>query len=216
MELALINTLRKLNQTIALIVGLGLLGMAAFVVADIALRQVHASFGGSEELAGYAMALVSSWGMAYALLELGHIRIDLIRSGHLIAGKHETVTVDHQFLFVPPRECTRPAAVIDCVQCLVKCWHFFFRWFHLKRANEPQCFIVRRPCECDRIGAPLAFDSHGDLVVMDAVEFPRVVFGDVFYQINRVKIIGLKIVFGQCHMLGLTLFGARVMAVPKR
>lgn len=80
MELALINTLRKLNRSIALIVGLGLLGMAAFVVADIALRQVHASFGGSEELAGYAMALVSSWGMAYALLELGHIRIDLIRS----------------------------------------------------------------------------------------------------------------------------------------
>ncbi len=80
MELTLINTLRKLNRTIAMIVGLGLLGMAGFVVADIALRQVHASFGGSEELAGYAMALVSSWGMAYALLELGHIRIDLVRS----------------------------------------------------------------------------------------------------------------------------------------
>ncbi len=80
MELALINTLRKLNRTIALVVGLGLLGMAAFVVADIVLRQFHASFGGSEELAGYAMALVSSWGMAYALLELGHIRIDLLRS----------------------------------------------------------------------------------------------------------------------------------------
>ena len=80
MELTLINRLRRLNRAIALIVGLGLLGMAAFVVADIALRQVHASFGGSEELAGYAMALVSSWGMAYALLELGHIRIDLLRS----------------------------------------------------------------------------------------------------------------------------------------
>nr|WP_299376522.1 TRAP transporter small permease [uncultured Tateyamaria sp.] len=80
MELALINTLRRLNRVIALAVGLGLLGMAAFVVADIALRQVHASFGGSEELAGYAMALASSWGMSYALLELGHIRIDLIRS----------------------------------------------------------------------------------------------------------------------------------------
>lgn len=80
MELTLINTLRRLNRIIALVVGLALLGMAAFVVADIALRQVHASFGGSEELAGYAMALVSSWGMAYALLELGHIRIDLLRS----------------------------------------------------------------------------------------------------------------------------------------
>ncbi|MEM7438260.1 MAG: TRAP transporter small permease [Pseudomonadota bacterium] len=80
MELALINKLRRINRAIAIVVGLGLLGMAAFVVADIALRQVHSSFGGSEELAGYAMALVSSWGMAYALMELGHIRIDLIRS----------------------------------------------------------------------------------------------------------------------------------------
>ena len=80
MELALINWLRKLNRVIAIIVGVGLLAMAAFVLADIGLRQVHASFGGSEELAGYAMALVSSWGMAYALLELGHIRIDLLRS----------------------------------------------------------------------------------------------------------------------------------------
>ncbi len=80
MELTLINSLRKLNRTIAMVVGIGLLGMAAFVVADIGLRQVHASFGGSEELAGYAMALVTSWGMAYTLLELGHIRIDLLRS----------------------------------------------------------------------------------------------------------------------------------------
>ncbi|MEM6409502.1 MAG: TRAP transporter small permease [Pseudomonadota bacterium] len=80
MELALIERLRRLNRAIALVVGIGLLGMAGFVIADIALRQVHASFGGSEELAGYAMALVTSWGMAYALLELGHIRIDLIRS----------------------------------------------------------------------------------------------------------------------------------------
>lgn len=80
METALITSLRHLNRAIALTVGLGLLGMAGFVVVDIGLRQVHASFGGSEELAGYAMALVSSWGMAYALLELGHIRIDLIRS----------------------------------------------------------------------------------------------------------------------------------------
>ncbi|MCH2096608.1 MAG: TRAP transporter small permease [Rhodobacteraceae bacterium] len=80
MELAFIESLRNLNRIIAVIVGLGLLGMVGFVVADIVLRQFHASFGGSEELAGYAMALASSWGMAYALLELGHIRIDLIRS----------------------------------------------------------------------------------------------------------------------------------------
>ncbi|MEX3015020.1 TRAP transporter small permease subunit [Gymnodinialimonas hymeniacidonis] len=80
MELVLIDRLRRINRAVALLVGLGLLGMAGFVVLDIILRQFHASFGGSEELAGYAMALATSWGMAYALLELGHIRIDLLRS----------------------------------------------------------------------------------------------------------------------------------------
>ncbi|MEJ6388341.1 TRAP transporter small permease subunit [Gymnodinialimonas ulvae] len=80
MELVLIDRLRRINRAVALLVGLGLLGMAGFVVFDIILRQFHASFGGSEELAGYAMALATSWGMAYALLELGHIRIDLIRA----------------------------------------------------------------------------------------------------------------------------------------
>ena len=80
MEMMLINNLRKINRVIALFVGFGLLGMACFVIADIVLRQFHTSFGGSEELAGYAMALISSWGMSYTLLELGHIRIDLIRS----------------------------------------------------------------------------------------------------------------------------------------
>jgi len=80
MELCLISALRTINRAVALLVGIGLLSMVAFVVLDIILRQFHASFGGSEELAGYAMALATSWGMAYALLELGHIRIDLLRS----------------------------------------------------------------------------------------------------------------------------------------
>ena len=80
MELRIIDALRRLNRGIALVVGLGLLGCAAFVLADILLRQAHASFGGTEEIAGYAMALATSWGMSYALLELGHVRIDLLRT----------------------------------------------------------------------------------------------------------------------------------------
>ncbi len=80
MELALINRLRRLNRTIAIFVGIGLLGVAAFVVLDIIMRQTGEGFGGSEEIAGYAMALASAWGMSYALLELGHVRIDLIRT----------------------------------------------------------------------------------------------------------------------------------------
>lgn len=80
MELALIKSLRTLNRWIAVLVGVALLGVAAFVVIDIAMRQFGESFGGTEEIAGYAMALATAWGMSYALLELGHVRIDLIRT----------------------------------------------------------------------------------------------------------------------------------------
>ncbi len=80
MELKMIEALRRLNRGIALLVGLGLLGCAGFVLADIIMRQIAHSFGGTEEIAGYAMALATSWGMAYALLELGHVRIDLLRA----------------------------------------------------------------------------------------------------------------------------------------
>jgi len=79
MELKLIDSLRAINRRIALIVGLGLLLCAGFILTDIILRQVGTSFGGTEEIAGYAMAIATSWGMAYALLELGHVRIDLLR-----------------------------------------------------------------------------------------------------------------------------------------
>lgn len=126
MELTLINMLRRLNRTIALGVGLGLLGMAAFVVADIALRQVHASFGGSEELAGYAMALVTSWGMAYTLLELGHIRIDLIRSR---TGTTARALFDVFSMFVM-------SSVV--VMIAIKCWPVVDRAIENgSRANTP-------------------------------------------------------------------------------
>ena len=72
--------LKAVNRAVALLVGLGLLGTAIFVLADILLRQVGSSFGGTDEISGYAMAIASSWGMAYAMLELGHVRIDILRA----------------------------------------------------------------------------------------------------------------------------------------
>ncbi|MGB7243764.1 MAG: TRAP transporter small permease [Sulfitobacter sp.] len=80
MELRMIRHLRAINKGVALCVGLGLLLCAAFVLTDIILRQIGTSLGGTEEIAGYAMALATSWGMSYTLLELGHVRIDLLRS----------------------------------------------------------------------------------------------------------------------------------------
>lgn len=80
MEQKLIATLRRINKGVALLVGLGLLACAGFVLLDIVMRQIGTSLGGTEEIAGYAMAIATSWGMGYTLLELGHVRIDLLRS----------------------------------------------------------------------------------------------------------------------------------------
>ncbi|WP_296428592.1 TRAP transporter small permease [Yoonia sp.] len=80
MELKLIAKLRTINKGVALLVGLGLFGCAGFVLLDIVMRQIGTSFGGTEEIAGYTMALATSWGMSFTLLELGHVRIDLLRS----------------------------------------------------------------------------------------------------------------------------------------
>jgi TRAP-type mannitol/chloroaromatic compound transport system permease small subunit len=76
----ILDHLRRFNRWIALAVGAGLLLCAGLVLLDIVLRRFHASFGGTDEISGYVLAIATSWGMAYALSELGHVRIDLIRS----------------------------------------------------------------------------------------------------------------------------------------
>src|SRR6056297_2122802 len=75
-----LNSLKRLNRGVAILVGIMLLTCAAVVLADIVLRQVGSSLGGTDEISGYAMAIATSWGMGYALMELGHVRIDLLRS----------------------------------------------------------------------------------------------------------------------------------------
>lgn len=77
---SLIRTMRRLNLGVAILVGAMLLGCAAFVLLDIVLRQAGRSFGGTDEISGYVMAVATSWGMAYTLLELGHVRIDFLRT----------------------------------------------------------------------------------------------------------------------------------------
>lgn len=79
MEGVFLRRLRKLNQRIALLTGLVLLGCAVIVLIDIVLRQVGSSFGGTDEISGYVMAIATSWGMAFTMLELGHVRIDILR-----------------------------------------------------------------------------------------------------------------------------------------
>ena len=75
----ILTVLRRSNRVIALAVGLLLIATILFILLDIILRQFGRSFGGSEEISGYVMAGVASWGLAFALLEQAHVRIDLVR-----------------------------------------------------------------------------------------------------------------------------------------
>jgi TRAP-type C4-dicarboxylate transport system permease small subunit len=58
--------------------GGGLVLLAAILIAvDVVLRKVlSASIGGADELAGYALAIGTAWGLGAALLDRVHIRID--------------------------------------------------------------------------------------------------------------------------------------------
>ncbi len=80
MPQATLDLLRRLNRGVAILSGIVLLICAGFVLLDIVMRQLGSSLGGTDEISGYVMAIVTSWGMGYALLELAHVRIDIIRS----------------------------------------------------------------------------------------------------------------------------------------
>lgn len=75
-----LSGLRKINRFVAIGVGLLFLACAALVLVDIAFRRLGSSLGGTDEISGYVMAIGTAWGMAFALLELSHVRIDFLRS----------------------------------------------------------------------------------------------------------------------------------------
>ncbi len=87
MEDRLLGALRRLNRVVALLIGVVLMACAIFVLADIVLRQMGSSFGGTDEISGYVMAIATSWGMAFTLLELGHVRIDILRGRAVGLGR---------------------------------------------------------------------------------------------------------------------------------
>ena len=76
----MLTTLRRLNRLIAYLVGVLLMSCVVFVLADIVLRQLGSSLGGTDEISGYVMAIATAWGMGFTLIELGHVRIDILRS----------------------------------------------------------------------------------------------------------------------------------------
>jgi TRAP-type mannitol/chloroaromatic compound transport system permease small subunit len=49
---------------------------AVLIGIDVVLRKFETSIGGADELAGYALAIGTSWALGAALLDRAHIRID--------------------------------------------------------------------------------------------------------------------------------------------
>jgi TRAP-type C4-dicarboxylate transport system permease small subunit len=80
MEQIVLDKLRSLNRGVAILAGVVLLACAGVVLLDVVLRRMGSSFGGTDEISGYVMAITTSWGMAFTLLELGHVRIDILRA----------------------------------------------------------------------------------------------------------------------------------------
>jgi TRAP-type C4-dicarboxylate transport system permease small subunit len=74
---SLMRGIRRLAQA-GLWFGGALVLLAALLIAvDVVLRKVlSASIGGADELAGYALAIGTAWGLGAALLDRSHIRID--------------------------------------------------------------------------------------------------------------------------------------------
>lgn len=83
----ILTGLKRLNHGVAMLIGILLLGCAAFVLTEIVIRELGSSLGGTDEISGYVMAIATSWGMAFTLIELGHVRIDFLRSRAQARGR---------------------------------------------------------------------------------------------------------------------------------
>ncbi|MBO0662583.1 TRAP transporter small permease [Jiella sp. MQZ9-1] len=80
--------LGRINRIIAILAGIALLATVALILLEIVLRQTAiGSIGGSDEISGYVMAGVATWGFAYALTERAHVRIDILQSRLPLPGK---------------------------------------------------------------------------------------------------------------------------------
>jgi TRAP-type C4-dicarboxylate transport system permease small subunit len=74
---SLMTSLHRVAQAGLWFGGALVLLAAALIAVDVVLRKIfNASIGGADELAGYALAIGTAWGLGAALLDRAHIRID--------------------------------------------------------------------------------------------------------------------------------------------
>lgn len=77
----IVQTLRTVNRWLALLCGMVLMAAVALIMTEVLGRQFPAMrIGGADELSGYVMAAIATWGFSYALVERAHVRIDLIHN----------------------------------------------------------------------------------------------------------------------------------------
>lgn len=77
----IVHVLRTANRWLALLCGMVLMGAVALIMTEVLGRQFPAMrIGGADELSGYVMAAIATWGFSYALVERAHVRIDLIHN----------------------------------------------------------------------------------------------------------------------------------------
>lgn len=73
------GALRVTNRGIALACGIALLSAVVLILMEVAGRRWPTfRVGGADELSGYVMAAIATWGFSYALIERAHVRIDLL------------------------------------------------------------------------------------------------------------------------------------------
>lgn len=70
----------RINRAIAVVAGVVLLATVALILVEVVLRQTpRGSIGGADEISGYVMGGVATWGFAFALTERAHVRIDILQ-----------------------------------------------------------------------------------------------------------------------------------------
>ena len=77
--LRLTRSLHGLSRVLVWISGILILGSAFLVTVEVILRKfLNISLGGADEISGYAFAVATSFGFAFALFERAHIRVDAL------------------------------------------------------------------------------------------------------------------------------------------
>lgn len=74
-----ISMMHGLSRVLVWIGGILILGSAVLVTVEVILRKFfNISLGGADEISGYAFAVATTLGFAFALFERAHIRVDAL------------------------------------------------------------------------------------------------------------------------------------------